>query len=52
MSGQNENGASKNNESEMAFVKTKEYVWRKNKNYEGEQLVDPPIDYMSPVNAP
>ena len=28
LSGQNESGAKKNNESEKAFVKTKECVWR------------------------
>ena len=30
LSGRNESGANKNNESEKAFVKTKEYVWRQN----------------------
>ena len=29
--------------SENAFVRTKEYVLRLNKDYVGEQLVDPPI---------
>ena len=46
----NESGANKNNESEKAFVKTKEYV----RNMFGarikimceKQLVDPPIDYI------
>ena len=35
LSGQNESSANKNNESEKAFVKTKEYVWRQNKDYVG-----------------
>ena len=46
----NESGANKNNKSEKAFVKTKEYV----RNMFGarikimceKQLVDPPIDYI------
>ena len=33
LSGQNEWGANKNNESGKAYVKTKEYVWRQNKDY-------------------
>ena len=35
LSGQNEKGRQQNNESEKAFVKTKEYVWPKNKDYVG-----------------
>ena len=35
LSGRNESGANKNNESGKAFVKTKEYVWCQNKDYVG-----------------
>ena len=35
LSGWYESGANKNNESEKAFVETKEYVWRQNKDYVG-----------------
>ena len=35
LSGQNESGANSNNESEKAFVKTKEYDWCQNKDYVG-----------------
>ena len=38
----------KNNESEKAFLKTKEYVWGQNNE---EKLVDPPIHYITSVNA-
>ena len=34
-SGRNESGTNKNNESEKAFEKTKEYVWRQNGDYVG-----------------
>ena len=35
LSGWNEKGRQQNNESEKAFVKTKEYVWHQNKDYVG-----------------
>ena len=35
LSGQNESDASKNNESEKAFLKTMEYYWHQNKDYVG-----------------
>ena len=35
LSGLYERGTNKNNESEKAFAKTKEYVWRQNKDYVG-----------------
>ena len=35
LSGQNEKERQLNNESEKAFVKTKEYVWSQNKDYVG-----------------
>ena len=35
LSGQNESDASKNNESEKAFVKTMEYFWLQNKDFVG-----------------
>ena len=43
--GRNEKGRHLNTESGRAVVKTKEYVWRQNKDYV-EQVFDPPIDYM------
>ena len=36
VSSRNESGANKNNESEKAVVKTKEYVWHQNKDYMGK----------------
>ena len=35
LSGWNENGANKNDESEKAFAITTEYVWTQNKDYLG-----------------
>ena len=35
LSGRNESGANKKNESEKAFLKTKEYIWCQNKDYVG-----------------
>ena len=35
LSGWNEKDRQLNNESEKAFVKTKEYVWSQNKDYVG-----------------
>ena len=35
LSGRNESGSNKNNESEKAFVKTKEYIWRQNRDDDG-----------------
>ena len=34
-SGRNQSGANKNNESEKAFAKAKEYDWWQNKDYVG-----------------
>ena len=34
--GQNEKGRQQNNEGEKVFEKTKEFVWRQNKDYVGE----------------
>ena len=36
LSGQNEKERQLNNESEKAFVKTKEYVWREYKEYKNK----------------
>ena len=36
LSGQNETERQLNNESEKAFVKTKEYVWREYKEYKNK----------------
>ena len=32
------------------FTTTKEHIWRQNKDYGKEQLVDPPIDHITSVN--
>ena len=48
----NKSGANKTNESEKAFEKTKEYVWRKNKDYVGGASVDPPIDCTAAHRGP
>ena len=31
-------------------VRTKEYVWRQNKDYKGGKLVDPLADYSGDLN--
>ena len=42
LSGRNEKGRHQNRESEKAFVKTKEYVWRQNNN---QQLGGAPMQW-------
>ena len=51
LSGQNEKERQLNNESEKAFVKTKEYVWSKNKDYVGGATCWSSIDFLTSVKT-
>ena len=39
-------------QSEKAFVRTKEYVWCRNKDYVGGATFDPQIHYITSVIVP